>query len=286
MHISDLWGGENSMSRRLFKNNIWKIIFLVIIAVFTYYPFAFVLFTSFKDLSQFYHNFWTPTLPLRWENYYNAWLATRHYIFNSLIVTAISVVGICIFASMSAFAFARYSFPGREILFYMILILIMVPSTLTLVPSFVLIKDLGLLNTRWSLILPYISGGQIFAILILRTFFSSLPEELFEAARIDGATAWQTYTLIGLPLSRSILGVVAIMNVLNIWNDYVWPSVVISDDSLRTLTVGLAYFQGQYQTQYGPQMAGYVIASIPLLVLFFATMREFVAGLTSGALKM
>jgi ABC-type glycerol-3-phosphate transport system permease component len=274
------------MSHKLSLSNIGGVSFLVIIAIFTYYPFLFLLFTSFKDLSQFYHHFWTPTLPLRWENYYNAWLAIRHYIFNSLIVTSTSVVGVCTVASMSAFAFARYKFPFRELLFYMLLILIMIPGTLTLVPSFILVRDLGLLNTRWALILPYISGGQIFAIFILRTFFSSLPEELFEAARIDGATIWQSYSLIALPLSRAILGVVAIMNVLNTWNDYIWPSVVISEDSLRTLTVGLAYFQGQYQTQYGPQMAGYVIASIPLLILFFTTMKEFIAGLTSGALKM
>ncbi len=274
------------MKNNLLMSNIWKILFLAIIAILTYYPFAFLLFTSFKDLSQFYHNFWTPTFPLRWENYYNAWLAIRQYIFNSLIVTGVSVVGVCIVASMSAFIFARYEFPGREVLYFILLILIMIPSTLTLVPSFVLIRNLGLLNTRWALILPYISGGQIFAILILRTFFSSLPEELFEAARVDGATIWQSYSLIALPLSRAVLGVVAIMNTLNTWNDYIWPSVVISEDSLRTLTVGLAYFSGQYQTQYGPQMAGYVIASIPLLILFFLTMREFIAGLTSGALKM
>lgn len=274
------------MHIRVNWTNLSKILILIILAVFTYYPFFFLIITSFKDLSQFYHNFWTPTLPLRFENYYNAWLAIKGYILNSTIVTGLSVLGVCVVASMSAFVFARYKFPGRDLLFYMVFILIMVPGTLTLVPSFILIRNLGLINTRWALILPYISGGQVFAIFILRTFFSALPEELFEAARIDGATVWQSYTLVALPLSRAVLGVVAIMNTLSTWNDYIWPSVVISDDTLRTLTVGLAYFQGQYQTQYGPQMAGYVIASIPLLVLFFATMREFVAGLTSGALKM
>jgi ABC-type glycerol-3-phosphate transport system permease component len=196
------------------------------------------------------------------------------------------VIGVLIVASLSAFAFARYRFFAKEVLFYMLIGLLMVPQVLTLVPSFVWMKELRLLNTWGALIFPYITGGQVLAIFILRTFFASTPEALYESMRLDGANMVQEYYYLALPLSRSILGVIAIVNMLNTWNDYVWPLVVISTDRLRTLTVGLVYFQGQYATQYGPQMAGYVIGSIPLVIVFFLTMRSFISGLASGALKM
>ncbi|MGB9587840.1 MAG: carbohydrate ABC transporter permease, partial [Armatimonadota bacterium] len=151
--------------------------------------------------------------------------------------------------------------------------------------SFMWIKDLHLMNTRLALILPYIAGGQVFAIFILRSFMASIPEELFEAARMDGASEFRMFWNIAIPLSMRILGTVAIMNLLGVWNDYIWPLIVISDEAKRTLTIGLAFFRGTYYVNYGTLMAGYVIACLPLLVLFFIAMRYFVEGLTSGALK-
>ncbi|MGB9681389.1 MAG: carbohydrate ABC transporter permease, partial [bacterium] len=136
--------------------------------------------------------------------------------------------------------------------------------------------------------LPYISGGQVFGIFILRSFIASLPEELFESARVDGASTLQTFFSIAIPLSKPILVTVAIMNILGTWNDYVWPLVTIPDGRLWTITVGIVSFSSQYGglEMWGPMFAGYVIASIPLIILFFFTMRYFIAGLTSGALKV
>jgi raffinose/stachyose/melibiose transport system permease protein len=153
------------------------------------------------------------------------------------------------------------------------------------VPAFVWIKNLGLINSHWGLILPSIAGQQVFAIFITRGFMASLPEELFEAARVDGATMFQLYWRIALPLSRPIVTVVVITSLLATWNDFVWPLIVIGSDHLRTIPVGLAFFQTQYQTSYGPQMAGYFISSLPLLLIFLFTSKEFVQGLTAGAVK-
>ena len=131
-----------------------------------------------------------------------------------------------------------------------------------------------------------IAGGQVFAIFILRQFFQALPGKMFEAARIDGASEFQVFRHIGIPLSQSILGVVAIMHVLSTWNDIIWPLMTLSSDKLMTLTIGLYAFRTAYYTIWGPLMAGYVIASIPLIILFAFTSRLFVEGLSSGAIKM
>ncbi len=285
--------------RICFSGEAWIHAMLLLLAGLTFYPFLFLLMTSFKDNPQFFHHFWRVTFPLHWENYAEAWTAISGYIANSVVVSVMSVLGVLTVASLSAYVLARHRFPGSTVLFYAILSLMMIPGVLSLISSFMWMKQFplaggnnlwgqggtGLLNSRWALILPYIAGGQVFAIFILRSFIASLPEELFEAARLDGASEFAVFTRLVLPLSRPILGTVAIMNLLATWNDYIWPLIVLSDDAKKTLTIGLAFFQGAYATTYGPLMAGYVIASLPLLILFLLTMRYFIEGLTSGALK-
>jgi ABC-type glycerol-3-phosphate transport system permease component len=274
--------------RKETKHDLPIHIILILLGILTFYPFVFTIITSFKDNFQFVHNFWGVTWPLHLSNYKDAWSRISRYILNSGIVTTSSVFGVLLVASISAFTFARFNFPGRDLLFFAILSLLMIPGILTLVPSFLLVKRLGLLNTYWALILPYISGGQVFGIFILRSFIASLPEELFESARVDGASTLQTFFSIAIPLSKPILVTVAIMNILGTWNDYVWPLVTIPDGRLWTITVGIVSFSSQYSglEMWGPMFAGYVIASIPLIILFFFTMRYFIAGLTSGALKV
>lgn len=260
---------------------------LGVLAVLTFFPFVFLLVSSFRSTVAFTHTFWgLPTEP-ELANYRDAWRVISPYLLNSFIVSGISTLGVLGIASISSFIFARFRFPGREFLFMAILALLMIPSILTLIPAFLLIKELNLINTYWALILPYIAGGQVFAIFILRSFIASLPEELFEAARLDGASNFQMFQHIALPLSKPMLITVAIMNVLATWNDYIWPLVTIPSQEFWTISLGIVSFGSQYGglERWGPMFAGYVIASVPLIILFTLTMRYFIAGLTSGAIK-
>jgi ABC-type glycerol-3-phosphate transport system permease component len=240
---------------------------------------------SLKSPSQFTRVPFLPTRPLRWENYSFALQIVKQFMLNSVVVSGATVIGVLFLGSLSAYSFAIIDYPGRAFLFYTVLALMMVPSSLTLVPSFVLVKNLGLMNTHWSLILPWIAGGQIMAILILRAFFESLPGQLFDACRIDGASDWQIYWWVALPLTKSTLGVVAILNILGTWNNLIWPTLTLTERRLYPLIPGLYSYMQQYYTSYGRVMAGLLLGSVPLVILFIFTSKWFVQGLTSGAIK-
>ena len=269
-----------------FRNDELKHFYLISAAILTFFPFWLMFVVSFKTLPQFYQNVLSLDFPLHFANYSVAYKIVSKYILNSIIVAVATVGGVVFVSSLSAYAFSRYKFYGQKFLFFIIISLLMVPSILTMVPAFVLVKNLGLINSFWGIILPGIAGLQVFAIYLLRNFMASLPEELFEAARMDGAGIWRCYWHIALPLSKPALSVVVISSLLNNWNDFVWPLLVISDDSYRTIPIGLAFFRTQYQTDYGPLMAGYVISILPLLIAFIFISRELVRGLNEGAVKL
>ncbi len=271
---------------RMLREDWWKHLLLIIIGIFLFFPFVITIIISFKDMNQFsVEPFWL-TFPLHWGNYAEAGEVVIPYIFNSIIVSGATCFGVVLIGSLTAYVFASFAFPGRELLYYLILVLLMIPGILTLVPSFVVVRDLRLLDTNWALILPWIAGGQVFAIFILRTFYEAMPKDLFEAARIDGAGELSIYARIAVPLSKSILGVVAIFNILGTWNDFLWPLVTISSQDSYPLVLGLYRFQSQYYTVWGPLMAGYVIGTIPLVILFAFTSRLFVQGLAAGGIKL
>ena len=261
---------------------------LIVLLAPTLYPVFFMLATSLKTNRQFYKSFWGFSWPLVFSNYSVAWDGVHQYVLNSILVTVLSVAGIVVVSVLSAYVFARFSFPLKNLLFYGILALLMVPALLTLVPLFLEVKTFGLLNTYWALILPYMAGGQVLGIFILRAFFESLPKELFEAARIDGAREITILFRVAIPLSYAPIGAVAILNALNVWNDFLWPMVVLPDQSKWTIPLGLMNLQGQYVLReiWGPLFAAYVIASLPIVILFALTMKTFIKGLTAGAVKM
>ncbi|GCE21865.1 carbohydrate ABC transporter permease [Dictyobacter kobayashii] len=251
---------------------------LMILVIFTLFPYVFMVVTSLKDNDQFHTSYWIPSLPFHWENYTAAWNQISVYIMNSLIVACTSMIGVLVLSSIAAFVFARYKFLGRNFLFTMIAALLMVPSISSLVPLFILVRDMGLINTRLALILPYMASGSIFATFLMRTFFQQVPNELFEAAHIDGAAGWQAYFYVMLPLSGPIIGTIILLTLTTVWNDYFWPLLTLTDDNLRTVTTGLAFLQGQNVTLWGPLFAGYVLASLPLVIVYFFASRYFIAG--------
>jgi len=262
----------------------WRVA-LIIVLFLTFFPFLFLVSTSLKNTHQFYHSFWLPAWPPAWENYRQAFGDLRLYILNSIFVTAASISGILACSTITGFLFARYRFPGREILYYMMLAMLMVPGVLMLIPQFAWGQQLGLLNTYWVMILPYIAGMQIMGMFLLRSFFSQIDQAMFESAQVDGAGLFRQLWHIALPLSRPILGVVAIMSALGVWNSFLWPLVTTSDEEIMVLTVGMLRYTGRISGQYGAMFAGYVISAIPLGILFTLFTRAFMKGLTSGALK-
>lgn len=262
----------------------WRLLLIIILAL-TFFPLFFLFITSLKNTHQFYHSFWLPAWPPAYENYVRAFSDLKVYMFNSIFVTAMSVAGILLFSLITGFLFARYRFPGREFLYYMMLAMLMVPGVLMLIPQFVWVQQLGLLNTYWVMILPYIAGMQIMGMFLLRSFFAQIDQALFESAQVDGAGLFRQLWHIALPLSRPVLGVVAIMSSLSVWNNFMWPLVTNSGEEVMVLTVGMMRYYSRFTNQYGLMFAGYIISAIPLGIMFILFTRAFMKGITSGALK-
>lgn len=275
------------------------IMVLAALAAVTLLPFAMTILMSQKTNSEIVTRFWALPRQLHPEYYVSAFNAIWPYMINSILVGAIAVLGVAWLSSLSGYVFARLEFGGKRVLFVMILGLMMIPGIMTLIPAFLWYKEFpfiggndwfgaggtGFLNTRWVLVIPYIAGGQVFGIFLSRTFFESLPESLFEASRIDGASEWQTYLHMGLPLSLPIIATIAIMNFTAVYNDYVWPLITISDKKLQTFSVGVTQFGAASNLEQGPTMAGFVIGSIPLIIVFGFGMKYYIQGLTQGAVK-
>lgn len=273
--------------KRIKISGIFVHLFILILAFLMLYPIIFMLFTSFKDNPEFFENFWGPPLKLHFENYKLAWNYLKNSFLSTIIICGISVPGVVITGSLSAYAFARLRFPGKNILYYFILALLMIPNMLVLIPSYVLVANMGILDTFWSVSLPAIANGQAFVIFILRSFFAGLPEEIFESARIDGASEMKIYLRIAVPLSMPIMGTVFIMRLLSDWNDYLWPSLAIKSPEKWPISVAIKAFEGAFDLlpQWGPLYAGFTLAVVPLSVFFLFTMKYYIEGITAGAIK-
>ena len=259
---------------------------LVTLLLLTFVPMIYLIVLSLKDNGQIYGRFWAPPNPIRWHNYVYGFQAMWPYIWNTLVVATPALIGTITFASLSAYVFAHHHFPGKELIYMLFLALMMIPGIVTLIPTYVLMGRLKLVNTRWALILPWMSGGQVFGILLLRTFFEGLSVELFEAGKLDGATELQLFARIALPLSKPTVVTLAIMRTVTTYNAYTWPLIVLSDPGKQVVSVGATQFTNTLGiTDLGPQMAGYIVASLPLLILFLFGMRYYIRGLTAGALK-
>jgi ABC-type glycerol-3-phosphate transport system permease component len=215
-----------------------------------------------------------------------AWKVIRPYMLNTIIVALLTVTGVLLLGSATAYVLARYRFAGHRALFLFIISTMMFPGVLTLVPSFLLVKNLGLLNTYGAMILPYIAGGQVFAIYVFKSYFEGLPEDLFESARMDGAGHLHIYWQIVLPLSRPVFSVVAIMNILGTWNNFLWPFITNTEGKQHVVASGIYVLaKSAHASNFSTLYAAYAISSIPLLILFAYATKPFMRGVTSGAFK-
>lgn len=257
-------------------------IVLGMIAFVGLFPYLFMLITSFKTNAQFFENFWLPTWPLHLENYANAWTLIQPYMLISFVVAGLAIFGTVALGTVTATVLARYHFLGRRTIIALVGLLLIIPSIASIIPLFVLMRNLKLLNTVVGLVIPMTVAGTILAIILMSSYIRGIPEEIFEAAVLDGAGGIRMYWSLILPLSLPVIGTVMLVTVINVWNDYFWPALITTDNALRTIPVGLQFFKGQTFTEWGPQFAGYFLASLPLLLLFTFLSKQFLAGLSGG----
>lgn len=220
-----------------------------------------------------------------WENWTVAWDTVGTYIFNTIVVAVTAVVLALCCSTAAGFFFARYRMPGTTFLWYFFLVLMLMPGVANLVPLFILLRDMNLINSLLALIILGISGAQVVQIFILRNFIEEIPQDMFDAADVDGASPFRQVLYIVLPMSGSVISTLAILQFISVWNDFLLPFIIIRDDALLTLAAGLIKLDGEYVKQWGEMMAGYSIASLPLVLIFLFTMRLFVRGIAAGAVK-
>jgi multiple sugar transport system permease protein len=272
-----------SWVRRVFTP--WHLV-LIPLAVVMVIPLVWMLVTSFQTLNETRH--FPPTLlphSVRWQNYTQVLQISQfpRWFLNTLFVTVLVVIGNLFFCSLAGYAFARLKWFGRDAIFLLILATLMIPFQVIIIPTFLIVKKLGLIDTLWALIVPNLCGA--FGIFLLRQFFRTLPVELEEAARIDGASRLGVLFKIVLPLSGPALATLAVITFMWTWNDFLWPLVVLFNPDHFTLQVGLTTFQGAHQTNTNLLMAANVMSLLPALLLFLFAQRYFIRGISTTGLK-
>jgi len=259
-----------------------------LVLAFSFFPLYVMVVISFKDNDQFTNNPWCFDSPASWHwaNWAKGWLTVKDCIANS-VVTSVGAVALClVIAVLASYVLARYRFVGRGLVYYGLLATMFLPGTAaTLVTLFTLLQGLHMINSLWALIIVGAVGGQVVCVFVLKQFIEEIPKELFESAEVDGAGHFQQIIHIVLPMSGSVMATLAIMEFLGNWNELMLPLIIMRDEKLLTVPVGLMRLDGEYVKQWGELMAGYTISSIPLVLLFLFTMKLFVKGLTAGAIK-
>lgn len=262
---------------------------LALVCLLSLYPAIIMLLNSFKSNSEILTN--PGGLPIQWTlaNYANILFGPQALVqqfWNSVLVTVVTTLLSLLFSAMAAFAFAKYRFPGRNMLFLLLLATIMVPMEITLPPQYLLFAQVGWINTYQVQILPFIV--PVFGVFLLRQYMLSIPDSLLEAARLDGANDLRIFWRIVVPISRPALAVFGILQGLNIWNSYLWPQVMANDSSVAPLMVILPNLRDTvvgFLPVWGTIMAGCVLATLPILILFLTNQERFMKGMTMGAVR-
>lgn len=261
---------------------------LLLIGLIISAPIWIAVFSSFK-LPQDMINYPPTLFPEIWtfENYVTAWTSQPllRYFINSVIQTGIIVVSQIILSILAAYAFAILEFPGRNVLFYLILGSLMVPFQLTFIPNFIMVSQWGLANTYAGLTIPFLASA--FGVFMLRQFFMTLPSELYDAAKVDGATSLRYLWSIVIPLSKGSISAFGTFAFLSAWSQYLWPLVITNDTNMRTIQIGIRFFLFDQErgADWGAIMAGAVIALLPTLILFLVAQQQLVKGIASTGLK-
>ncbi len=274
-------------NRRRFSRTVSYILLITGVAVVTI-PFWYMLITSLKPQSYIFEippQLWPQEITL--DNYANALGKDLFglYFLNSLIVAICSTAATIVVSSLLAYAFARLKFPGKELLFYIFLLGMMIPPVMLIIPQFIIAKHLKLLDSLLGLLLVYVTMNLSMQTFLLRGFFESIPRDLEDAALIDGATRWTIFWRVIMPLSRPGLAVVAIFTFLYSWDEFPWAHVAIKETTRRTLPIAIAFFQSQHLTEWGQVFAASIVALVPVVIVFVLFQRHFVQGIAATGMK-
>ena len=268
------------------KTKVILYVILTLLAVYFLFPFVYMFFSTFKTESEavafppkFLPDIWN------WQNYVDAWNAQPFATFlkNSVTVTVLSALGSMVSAALVAYGFARFQFRGKNVLFMLLLSTMMIPWCVTIIPKYSMIQAFGWMDSYKALIIPAMFSG--FGIFMMKQHISALPDEILEAARIDGANEFYIFHKIVLPMSKNGIFSIAIFQFLWAWEDFLWPYLVITNKDKQLLAVGLKMFNGQYSTDYGALFAATAISIIPVLLIYLFFQKQFIAGIAASAVK-
>lgn len=271
------------------KNTVLKIllhVFLLFLVAVILLPVCWLVLNSLKTNQEMFLN--SLALPKKWMfvNYATAWgKGLLFYFKNSIVVSTISIICILILSSMLAYGLTRFNLPGQGFMFILVLGGMALSEQVALVPLYKILQAVKLYNTRAALVLPYVAFRIPFTMFLMRSYFISIPKELEEAAIVDGCNSLQRFIKIILPISKPVLASCAIVNLNHVWNEFLFANVFLENKKLMTIPLGLMTFQGDLKSDYVVMLAGILISSLPMVLLFLCMSKQFVRGLTSGAVK-
>ena len=274
---------------KFMRNVIQAIIYglAIVWLIITLYPFIFLLQNSFKAGTEFYRiSVWALPEKFSLSNYVRIWQNhLTSYVVNSVILSGASLILIVLGGSAAAFGLSRLRFKGQTFFYLLFVVGLTIPVHVTLIPIYSMTQSLGLYDSLLALIGPYVAGAMPMTIIILRSFMNDIPGSLEEAAYIDGATRWDVYWNVVLPISQPALIAVGIFNLVALWNEFIFALTLISSEAKRPLTLALWNFQGQYQTDVPAMMTALLLSSLPVLFLYGIAKEKLIEGLTAGAVK-
>lgn len=260
--------------------------YVILSIVCMFIPFILMLMLSLKDKKQVIYEFFSLKGPYHFENFQKAFEVVLPLIKNSLIMATCTMVLAVILATLAGYAFGKLEFPLRKIMFGVIFAKMMLPGVMNLIPSFTLAMNMKILDTYLPVILFGAGTAMPYWVFVMTTFVQSQPKELFESMRLDGAHELKIYYHLAIPLLKPMIALMGMNVFLGVWNDYIWPLVTISTPAKRPITVGIAMLTGSYPGETGLLAAAYAVSSLPLIILFAVSMKQFIEGLSAGSIKL
>ena len=260
---------------------------LILFALYVLVPFMWVIFTALKSNLEIAQEPLGPPPNWRFENLAQAWNQGKfsRYFVNSVIVTVPIVILVVSLSCLAGYGLARLKMPGRMLIFYFFLVGLMVPFTAIMIPLFYILRDIGVLGTYWAMILPQTAISLPFGIFFMRAFFSGLPYDLTDAAKIDGCNDFGVFRRVMLPLAGPAVAALVVFNFMGAWNAFLLPLIYLQSDKLRPIMTGMMFFTTRWGPDYSMSMAGTLIVMAPIMVVYLVFQRQFIQGLTAGAVR-